>query len=146
MVLPTLLKTDLNTDTLLNVYSDGDLEVIYIMYMFIASSSGPINTDWSLTYRLMYILEIRCRGSTVGLIWYFTSHPHSFSYVGTGLSGLNQCLAQGHNAVTPAMVPYTTFKTVFIESISVFIDISKKPRYLLSYFRHFRLNSSEINI
>ena len=28
-------------------------------------SSDPINTDWLLTYRLMYILEIRCRGSTV---------------------------------------------------------------------------------
>ena len=25
-------------------------------------SSDPINTDWSLTYREMYILEIRCRG------------------------------------------------------------------------------------
>ena len=45
-----------------------------------------------------------------------------------------------------AMVQYTIFKTVFIESISVFIDISKKPRYLFSYFRHFRLKSSEINI
>ena len=38
-----------------------------------------------------------------------TSHKQSFSYVGTGLSGLNQfstklgkmCLAQGHNAVSP---------------------------------------------
>ena len=26
---------------------------------------SPINTDWSLTYRLMYILEIRWRGSMV---------------------------------------------------------------------------------
>ena len=28
-------------------------------------SSDPINMDWSLAYRLMCILEIRCRGSTV---------------------------------------------------------------------------------
>ena len=28
-------------------------------------ASDPINTDWSLTCRYMYIFEIRCRGSTV---------------------------------------------------------------------------------
>ena len=41
----------------------------------------------------------------VCLILFFTSHPQSFSYVGTGYPGLNDFkirLAQGHNAVTPA--------------------------------------------
>ena len=28
------------------------------------------------------------------LIWFFTSHQQSFSYVGTGLPGLNQCWAR----------------------------------------------------
>ena len=44
----------------------------------------------------------------VCLIWFFKSHQQSFSYVRTGLPGLNQttklgliCLAQRHNAVTP---------------------------------------------
>ena len=41
----------------------------------------------------------------VCLIWFFTSPQQSFSYKGTGLSGLNQyarinVLAQGQNAVT----------------------------------------------
>ena len=39
------------------------------------------------------------------LIWFFTSHQQSFSFIGMGLPGLNQykarinVLAQGHNAV-----------------------------------------------
>ena len=49
----------------------------------------------------------RNHSGSVVLFLFFTSHQQSFSYKGTGLSGLNQylarinVLAQGHNTVTP---------------------------------------------
>ena len=37
---------------------------LYGAAVYIYIYSDPINTDWSLTYRYMYILEIHYRGST----------------------------------------------------------------------------------
>ena len=45
--------------------------VVYVLYYITAyfimlnCTSHPINTDWSLTHRCVYTLEVRCRGSTV---------------------------------------------------------------------------------
>ena len=54
---------------------------------------------WAFSYIWNYSIiqtDISCRcwydnlHCFVGLIWFFTSHQQSFSYIGTGLPGLNQ--------------------------------------------------------
>ena len=61
----------------------------------------PLRTPW------IKFVHMQLGSFFVCLIWFFTSNQQSFSYIGTGLPGLNQYLArinvpaQGHNTVIP---------------------------------------------
>ena len=77
----------------------------------------PINTDWSLTYRLMYILEIHCRGSTVGELSKIKYDEDQII-----ISPLFFCISL--NFLQKAIVQYTIFKTVLLYLLKNYLSNS----------------------
>ena len=107
---------------------DGTLE-------YAIARAQYIYTDWSLTYRYMYILDICCRGWAfkAGICWRLNNYISNFSQHICDFSSKKQCIN------IPSLRLYTLLYLLKVYP-SLWISARNQgtpPPPPLSYFRHF---------